>query len=187
MPSPIGHSLAGLSGFFLIRYQSKFSHYLSNKWLILISIVFANLPDIDFFLSYLLFQNFNQLHRQFTHSFLFGLFISFGTGYLIKRKINLANYFSLWLLGLYYSHILLDMLAYDSQPPRGVQCFFPFDTAYYEFPFTILGKLKVSSDLVNWTNISAILQEIIVIPLIFILFFSLSRFIKRQLAVNEKH
>lgn len=69
MASPIGHSLAVFFGFFLVRENAEFLKYYSSKKLIITAIIVANLPDVDFILGYLIYQDFNALHLQFTHSF----------------------------------------------------------------------------------------------------------------------
>ncbi|MDJ0657927.1 MAG: metal-dependent hydrolase [Crocosphaera sp.] len=167
MASPIGHSLAGCLGFLLICKNAKFSKYYSSKRLIIIAVILANLPDIDFLLGYFFFQNFNAIHRQFTHSF----FVGFIVGLIIfcclrfYKKIPLS--FLGWLWGLYWSHILLDMLAYDRYLPAGVQCFFPFRSEYFAFPISILGGLTFTGGIIQLNNFLTVLQEMIVIPLLF--------------------
>ena len=58
------------------------------------------------------------------------------------------------------------MLAYDSNPPAGVQCFFPFTADYFAFPISILGKLTVTGGVIQLKNFLAVLQEIVVIALL---------------------
>ncbi|MEM8778070.1 MAG: metal-dependent hydrolase [Cyanobacteria bacterium P01_G01_bin.49] len=187
MPSPIGHSLAGISGFFLIRYHSQLSQYFSDKTLLITGIIVANLPDIDFILGYLFFNDFSKLHRQFTHSFFVGLVISILMGHFITKRKKTAYVFTMWLLGLYYSHILLDMLAYDRYPPGGVQCFFPFDFGYFALPITILAGLNMTNGIWDFGNILTILQEIIVIPLLFLVIFLLIKLAKNQSSIYGKN
>ena len=60
------------------------------------------------------------------------------------------------------------MLAYDRYPPAGVQCFFPFSFNYFAFPISILGGLSMTGGIIKLNNLLTVLQEIFVIPLIFI-------------------
>ena len=127
MSSPVGHSLAGLLGFILIRNNSQFSNVYSSRFLMILAIILANLPDIDFILGYLFFGDFNAIHRQLTHSFFVGFFVCLLIFICLRLLQKVPFSFLLWLWGLYFSHIFLDMLAYDSYPPAGVQCFFSFE------------------------------------------------------------
>lgn len=168
MSSPVGHSLAGFLGFILIRNSCRFSVFYSSHFLIILAIIVANLPDIDFVLGYLFFGDINAIHRQFTHSFFFGylaclmIFISLR----VLQKVPFS--FLVWLWAVYFSHIFLDMLAYDSYPPAGVQCFFPFSFDYFAFPISILGGLSMTGGIIQLNNFLTVLQEIFVIPLLFI-------------------
>lgn len=183
MASPIGHSLAGCLGFFLVHNNAQFLKYYSSKRLIITAIILANLPDIDFLLGYVFFQNFNAIHRQFTHSFFVGFVVCISIFLCLRfyKKIPLS--FLGWLWGLYFSHILLDMLAYDRYLPAGVQCFFPFSSAYFAFPISILGGLTFTRGIIQLNNFLTVLQEIIVIPL---LFFAIL-FIIKKIKIYEKH
>ncbi|MEA5533328.1 metal-dependent hydrolase [Crocosphaera sp. XPORK-15E] len=187
MSSPIGHSLAGIGGFFLIRHSPDFSKYFSTKILLTTGIIFANLPDIDFIFGYIFFQNIGALHRQFTHSFFLGIIISLIVGYCLKVEKRTRYLLILWLMGLYFSHILLDMLAYDRYPPAGVQCWFPFNFSYFAFPMTILGGLNATNGIWHFSNVLTILQEIIVIPLLFFIALSFGQLVKNTLNFYGKN
>jgi inner membrane protein len=167
MASPIGHSLAGFFGFILIFHDSKFSKSYYSKFLIILAIIIANLPDIDFILGYLFYHDFNAIHRQFTHSFFVGFWVCLIAFLLARINQKISYYWLVWLWGLYFSHILLDMLAYDSYLPAGVQCFFPFSSAYFAFPISILGGLSSTGGVIQLSNFLTVLQEIVVIPLLF--------------------
>lgn len=168
MASPIGHSLAGIFGFLLILNRDDFHKYYSSKKLMILAIITANLPDIDFILGYLFYQNFNAIHRQFTHSFLVGFVVCIIIFGCLRFYKKISYYFLIWLWGLYFSHIFLDMLADDSYPPAGVQCFFPFSSAYFAFPISILGGLSSTGGVLKLSNFLTVIQELVVIPLLFL-------------------
>lgn len=179
MASPIGHSLAGCLGFFLVRKNPLFLKYYSSKQLLITAILIANLPDIDFLLGYLFYQDFNAIHRQFTHSFFVGFIVCIIIFFCLKfyKKIPLS--FLVWFWELYFSHILLDMLAYDRYLPAGVQCFLPLSFDYFAFPISILGGLSLTGSIIQLNNFLTVLQEIIVIPsLFFIIIFMLKKYRK---------
>ena len=58
------------------------------------------------------------------------------------------------------------MLAYDSNPPAGVQGFFPFTADYFAFPISILGGLTFTGGIIQLNNFLTVLQEIVVISLL---------------------
>ncbi|ACB51568.1 hypothetical protein cce_2218 [Crocosphaera subtropica ATCC 51142] len=175
MASPIGHSLAGCLGFFLGHKNSQFLKYYSSKRLFVTAIIVANLPDIDFLLGYLFYQDFNAIHRQFTHSFFVGFVVCIIVFSCLRfyKKIPLS--FLVWLWGLYFSHILLDMLAYDRYRPAGVQCFLPLSSDYFAFPISIIGGLSFTGGIIQLNNFLTILQEMVVIPLLFFAIFFLTK------------
>ena len=106
MASPIGHSLAGFLGFFLVAENAQFLKYYSSKRLIITAILIANLPDIDFILGYLLYQDFNIIHRQFTHSVSVGFIVCIIIYFCLRFSRKIPYLFIVWLWGLYFSHIL---------------------------------------------------------------------------------
>ncbi|WP_107670999.1 metal-dependent hydrolase [Cyanothece sp. BG0011] len=167
MASPIGHSLAGCFGFLLVRENPQFLKYFSSKQLLITGIIMANLPDTDFLLGYLFYQNFNAIHRQFTHSFFVGFVVCIVIFVCLRFFKPIPLSFLVWFWGLYFSHILLDMLAYDRYLPAGVQCFLPFSSNYFAFPISIIGGLSLTGGIIQLNNFLTILQEIVVIPLLF--------------------
>ncbi|MDJ0728937.1 MAG: metal-dependent hydrolase [Crocosphaera sp.] len=182
MASPIGHSLAGCLGFFLVCGNSQFLKYYSSKRFIITAIIIANLPDIDFLLGYLFYQNFNAIHRQFTHSFLVGFLVGIILFSCLRFYRKIPYSFLVWLWGLYFSHILLDMLADDRYPPAGVQCFFPFSSNYFAFPISILGGLSFTGGIIQLNNFLTVLQEFFVILLLaFVILF-----VVKNIKKNEK-
>ena len=179
MASPVGHSLAGCLGFFLVRENYQFLNYYSSKRLLITAIIIANFPDIDFILGYLFYQDFDAIHRQFTHSFFVGFLVCLLMYGCLRFYRKIPYYFLVWLWGLYFSHILLDMLAYDRYLPAGVQCFFPLSSDYFAFPISILGGLSFTGGIIQLNNFLTVLQEIIVIPLLFFIIVFIIKNIKK--------
>ncbi len=185
MASPIGHSLAGFLGFFLVAENAQFLKYYSSKRLIITAILIANLPDIDFILGYLLYQDFNIIHRQFTHSVSVGFIVCIIIYFCLRFSRKIPYLFIVWLWGLYFSHILLDMLADDSNPPAGVQFFFPFTTNYFAFPIPILGRLTFTGGIIQLNNFLAVLQETVVISLLSFVILLIVKKIKKDKTINN--
>ena len=133
----------------------------------------------------LFYQDFNIIHRQFTHSFFVGFIVCIIIYFCLRFYKKITYFFLVWLWGLYFSHILLDMLAYDSNPPAGVQCFFPFTADYFAFPISILGKLTVTGGVIQLKNFLAVLQEIVVIALLsFVILLIVKKFKKDKTTNN---
>ena len=109
MPSPVGHSLAGLCGFVLV--QNRVAPCMRG-WVLLGSVVLANLADFDF-LPGLLLGDLRTFHHQATHSLAAAAMVGLLVGGLASRW-NL-NGIRCGILGggLYLSHVALDLLVND--------------------------------------------------------------------------
>jgi inner membrane protein len=132
MPSPIGHSLAGLCGYFLAGNRPLSQR---REYLLLSSVVIANLPDLDL-VPRLLFGDVSSLHRQWTHSLVAALGFGLLIGVLARWWKTDGIFYGIWGGAIYLSHIVLDMLLNDPSPPHGVQLLWPFSQSYFMSPFT---------------------------------------------------
>lgn len=129
MPSPIGHALAGAA----ICYLSV----RRPGWRIVVACAAAAaLPDID--LLYL------PAHRTLTHSLPVGILVTIiaaaVTGWVRPpsdpRPTRVGQMSGTQLIGLaiglaWTSHVLLDWLGADRNPPFGVQALWPFSDAWF--------------------------------------------------------
>jgi membrane-bound metal-dependent hydrolase YbcI (DUF457 family) len=118
MPSPIGHALAGVAIAWAV--QPPRPNPRSAWKLAAVCAGLAMLPDID--LVYL------PIHRTATHSIPVGIVVTIiavaVTGG-VTRTVGLA-------CGLAWSsHVLLDWLGADANPPQGIQMFWPFSDEWY--------------------------------------------------------
>ena len=159
--------------------------YYSSKRLIITAILIANLPDIDFMLGDLFYQDFNIIHRQFTHSVSVVFIVCLIIYFCLRFSSKIPYLFVVWLWGLYFSHILLDMLSGDSNPPAGVQCFFPFTADYFAFPISILGGLTFTGGIIQLKNFLTVLQEVIVIPLLSYVVLLIVKKLKKDEIINN--
>jgi inner membrane protein len=141
MPSPVGHSLAGLCGYFLARH-SPLSY--RREYFLLSSVIIANLPDLDL-VPRLLFGNVSSLHRQGTHSLLAALICGLLIAGLARCFKGNAIFYGVWGGAVYLSHIVLDMLLDDPSPPHGVQLFWPFSKSYVMSPVTPFTSFSYSN------------------------------------------
>ena len=130
MPSPVGHTLAGLSGYMLVR--NHVGPY-ARRWVLFGSVVLANLPDLDF-LPGLLLGDLRSFHHQATHSLA-------AVAAVTLSSIAIASWWKLdrfawgtWGGSVYLSHVVLDLLVDDPSPPFGVQLLWPFSESYFISP-----------------------------------------------------
>ena len=77
------------------------------------------------------------------------------------------------------------MLAYDSNPPAGVQCFFPFTADYFAFPISILGGLTFTGGIIQLKIFLTVLQEVIVIPLLSYVVLLIVKKLKKDEIINN--
>jgi membrane-bound metal-dependent hydrolase YbcI (DUF457 family) len=163
VPSPIGHALAGAAIAWSFRGASSTSGStgtFTNWRLPVVCAVCAALPDID-----LLYM---PTHRTATHSVPVAVLITIlavaVTGWVNPIRDWASRRFGVgtqtFVVGLacglaWSSHILLDWLGADANPPYGVQAFWPFsDTWFYSgvdvFPGTQRrNPLSASAMLIN--------------------------------------
>jgi len=129
MPSPIGHALAGVALSLVVPEPSRSQGGKAGidwKRAGLCAVV-AALPDLD-----LLYR---PIHRTVTHSIpvaiLFTIIAVAVTGWVTRSRRP-----AWWATGLaiglaWASHVLLDWLGADANPPYGIQMFWPFSERWY--------------------------------------------------------
>src|ERR1051325_2574233 len=115
MPSPVGHSLAGL-----IAYQiAPEIDGLARRQVIAWYLLAANAPDLDF-LPGLMAGDPNRFHHGVSHSSGLALLFAIAVSLLLRlrqREWRWKQFFV--FLGLWLSHLILDYLSEDSSPPYG--------------------------------------------------------------------
>jgi len=132
MPSPLAHTLAGLT---VHVAAARDEEELFDLRRIGVFVFAANAPDLDFLLN--LFDGRNH-HQQETHS----------VGFAALCALASAALFRLWswprpfALGVsagaaWLTHIVLDLLNHDTNPPIGLMALWPFSHEYYKFPWPV--------------------------------------------------
>jgi inner membrane protein len=133
MPSPIGHSLAGLCGYFVapgLRERPRGASALA------LSLLLANLPDADILLG-LSAGAIGRFHRAASHSLLAALAVGLAVGAVSRwRARGEAVAWGLWGGCLYLSHLVLDLMVRDPSAPYGIQLLWPVSGSYLISPFT---------------------------------------------------
>lgn len=157
MPSPIGHSIAGLIISVLRNRIGSWKQWLNHWKQGILYVLLANLPDIDFFdpRTGRWTMQADGFHHQQVHSIGFAVLVALSIGmigWIAKRKwIWSAVFWSFIAVG---SHILLDYLF--SNPPPGMPIFFPFTSVKFPSPLGLAYQLD-ETDLFgrgNWIRVS---------------------------------
>jgi len=170
MPSPVGHSLAGLCGYIVARNDVALR---DRRWFFIGAIALANLADLDF-LPGLIMGNLPAYHHQATHSLLAAGLVGLAIGDLVRRWRLKGLSWGLWGAGVYLTHIILDLLVNDPVPPFGVQLLWPLSSQYYIAPITPFARFDYFNPPLGmiWTllsphNLGTILTEILLMtPLV---------------------
>ena len=144
MPSPIGHTLAGLTVGWLAEVERSGQRGGLRDALspfVLWCALFAVLPDADLLIPH--------LHRMATHSVTASvLILIIAAGVTGKVTGNPAWRFVLALVAAQGTHLLLDWLGFDRNPPPGIQLLWPFSHRYFNsgwdlFPATARDTLSM--------------------------------------------
>jgi inner membrane protein len=164
VPSPVGHTLAGLCGYMVAK---DYGLPRRQGWLLIVSVVIPNLADIDF-LPGLLLGDPRIVHRQVTHSIVAAIIVGLLIGCLASRWRLSGTWWGIWGGGLYLSHIILDLLVADSNPPLGLQFLWPFSGEYFIAPVTpfpgfdyyspAIGMVRT---LLSFDNLESMLREVV--------------------------
>jgi len=134
MPSPIGHALSGVA----IAWTASLSEPRdpagrteSDRWLPVYAAL-AAAPDLDLLVR--------GAHRTATHSVTAMLLVTIVaaavTGQVTPLRGPRFGAHARWRIALmcgisYGSHLLLDWLAADNYPPRGIQLLWPFSSRWF--------------------------------------------------------
>jgi len=162
MPSPIGHALAGTAIAFgsapALGIRNRNSAYDAGRLRILTiaCAVLAALPDIDLAAPY--------THRTITHSLLATVVVTIIAAAVTGQVTPRTAWRTTLICGAAYaSHLLLDWLAVDDTPPRGLQILWPFSHRWFISGWDLFrgtARRNVWSMTSMRTNALAILQEI---------------------------
>lgn len=119
--SPVAHSAVGLLGW------QKFSEK-KNLETLLLFILIANLPDIDFAFYLFLGEKALTLHQYFTHNVFIVAITAIAGWPLLKSRRERIGFFLVAV-----SHLLLDFLTIDRVAPKGFRLFYPFSSQLFNF------------------------------------------------------
>jgi inner membrane protein len=132
MPSPLGHTLAGLAVHALAARRREDLWSLPRLGL---TVGAAVAPDLDLLLRLVDGRNHHQMQ---THSIGFAM-IAAVAGALVARLAGWPRPAGMGAAtGLaWLSHVVLDYLGEDTHPPIGLLALWPFSPGYFHFPHPI--------------------------------------------------
>ena len=189
MPSPVGHSLAGLAFRGLARAllrgrlrgrrsppaaRGRGRRALVGQAFTMAALVFAaNAPDLDF-VPGILAGEADRYHHGPAHSL--GAAVLFGVvAWLVARLLRprAAARFGL-LMGLAFaSHLVLDMFSLDMRAPNGVPLLWPLASTYFVLPAELFLDIQripeapnFLASLLVWHNLVAMLREAVVMGVV---------------------
>jgi membrane-bound metal-dependent hydrolase YbcI (DUF457 family) len=154
MPSPIGHALGGL----LVHAVSAGRAELWNRKRASLLGGLGAAPDLDLLLRYL---DGSHHHRAEGHSL--GAAIAVGVGtWLAARLGRSARPTALGVAAgcAWLTHVVLDVLGSDSNPPYGVMALWPFSRRYFISPIPLFPDIGRTLTLATvWQNAAAAAWE----------------------------
>ena len=180
MPSPIGHTLIGLT---ISSLPLKSRIYQSCFWFAFV-VFAANAPDLDFIPGWLM-GDFNRYHHGVSHSLGAAVFFA-GIFAFIARytRYQPKMVFLIFLLS-YLSHLLADYFAVDRVAPYGAPFLWPFSNQYYLSSFQIFypiqhgntgeGIAMVIDRIFSTENLMAIAIEFLIVTPVLAITFWCSR------------
>ncbi|HKC10546.1 MAG TPA: metal-dependent hydrolase [Vicinamibacteria bacterium] len=132
MPSPVGHGLAGLIVHVL---ASRDQHELTDRWRLGVTLGAALIPDVDLLFRFVDGRNH---HDNETHSLGFAL-LAAASAALAFRLLGWVRPVALALAvgAAWSSHVLLDYLNVDTNPPIGIMALWPLSQGYFKVPWPI--------------------------------------------------
>jgi membrane-bound metal-dependent hydrolase YbcI (DUF457 family) len=162
MPSPIGHAIAGLTVH--VATARDEAEILSPRRILVISAA-ALLPDVDFLFRLVDGRNH---HQQETHSIGFAALAALAAALAFRLGGWARPFRSGGAVGLaWLSHVLLDWLNNDTNPPIGLMALWPLTRDYYKFAWPVfldVGR-TLSWETVRNNALAAAWEAVVLLPL----------------------
>ena len=177
MPSPIAHSLIGLT-FGLIRFLPRYRCWdelagqLRVLWRpLLFCVLLANAPDLDYFFG--IFRgNVNYYHQTVTHTLVWIGVLALAIWTYGRLRERRASWLSPGLLlALLGSHLLADWLTVDCSPPIGLMLAWPFSDRLFHATWAFFppSAKQTLADLWSLQNLRLVLVETaLTLPLVIV-------------------
>lgn len=165
MPSPAGHTLGALVVHVVVARDHS-DLWDARRAVLIVGAAVA--PDLDLLLN--LFDGRNY-HQAESHSVGFALLAGLAAVvFAVWRRWQCVWRLGASVSGAWVSHILLDFLNRDTNPPIGLMALWPLDRGYYKSPWPVLldiGRTLGWETLIN--NTLAVLWECLVLTPVLVL------------------
>jgi inner membrane protein len=163
MPSPVGHTIAGLTVHVLTARAGP--ELLDWRRAALVTGA-ALAPDLD--LAFRFVDGRNH-HGRETHSLGMALFVAavtLGLAALLRRPRAAVLAAAVGLA--WSSHVLLDYLNVDTSPPIGILAFWPLSTGFFKFPWPIFMDVGRTLDLatIRHDALAAVWECVVLLPVL---------------------
>jgi len=148
--TPIAHSSAGFLGWEIFS-ENK------NPRTLIIFILMANIPDIDFFFYFLLGKDIVGPHQYYTHNIFFVVLAAVIFWPLINSGKERAG-----VLLVAFSHLILDLFTIDTADPIGFRLFYPLSRQLFNlglFPNILKSNW---AEIFSFNNIKTFCLEIVI-------------------------
>jgi membrane-bound metal-dependent hydrolase YbcI (DUF457 family) len=132
MPSPVGHTLAGLAAAFFTSSLARFPS-LSPR-VVAASVAVAVAPDLDLLVR--------GTHRTYTHSIGASVVVAAVSWLMLRRRSPNALAASAAITAAHASHLLVDWLSKDTASPSGLTILWPFSSTYFISGVDLFGEIS---------------------------------------------
>lgn len=163
MASPIAHSLAGLSIYWIANRQSPVRSVgaINRKTIFGAAgaVILANLSDFDLIAGWIVRK---YLHHQFSHTLAFAV-LAGAICALASPLFKASARRTFWLAtALVASHVVIDYFTKDTTTPKGCMVFWPITSRYFISPISVfLDIWRMSPALAfGYNNFNAALREL---------------------------
>lgn len=169
MASTVGHALCGMICL-LGTKPARLSSAVTLSWFsVVLFMVLANLPDVDFLLGYLLVADPRAYHQGPTHTLAFALGVGSLVGVVSHARLRMGRWPAAAACVLVIcSHLVVDLFTGPFpglNPTPGIALLWPFSAAPWPAPVTLFLGIRHDSvaALIGPHNARAIIREILIL------------------------
>ena len=153
------------------------------RWYVFCAVA-ANAPDLDFFPG-LFTGDVNRFHQSASHSLVAALV--FGAAAALVALPSSRSFARIGLagVGLYSSHLLLDLFCEDKGAPFGIPLLWPFSSQHFTAPWSVFEGVKhgvpgedlsaFMGHVLSWANVGVVALEMVILSPLLLLTWYVTR------------